>query len=322
MSLAILFPGQGSQKTGMGLDLYEHTVTGKELFDEIDSIAGRKISEIIFRGPDSELNQTKNTQIAILAVSIILSTLIKEKIKDERFQPAAVCGHSLGESTALWYTGILNLKEVISLVLIRGKLMQNAPPGGMAAVLNVPAAKINEILNMPDFKDKLVVANYNSPSQLVISGEKESINKLPEFIKQFNGKTIILPVSGAFHSSLMTSPSEKFNQEINNLLTRKLNNTSIPIYQNTDASASCHPSEIINKLKKQMTSPVYWTQTINNLVKDGVTEVVEIGPGKVLTGLTKKINPNLGLYNINDLASLNEFVKNYGSHVTKTSQVT
>lgn len=313
MSFAVLFPGQGSQKVGMGSDLFEKSNIAKDYFESVDQFLSRKLSHLFIHGPQEELNQTINTQIAIATVSIGLTLVLKEELKKKsiEFLPSATCGHSLGEFTSLWFINLLTDNELMNLVSIRGSLMQNAPPGGMAAALNLDAQTILKIIEENGYKDKIVIANYNSPGQLVISGNKDGITNLSEQIKLKGGKAIILPVGGAFHSPLMKEPSKKFNLEIEkvNLLSKR--ETTIPIFQNYDSKGSKDPKAIIEKLKNQMTSPVLWTQTITNLVNYGVNTVVEIGPGKVLTGLVKKINPNLNCYNISDLESLNDFVTNY-----------
>ncbi len=314
MKFAVLFPGQGSQKVGMGLDLFNESNTAKEIFKKVNSIVGRKISDICFNGTENELNKTENTQISILTVSIVLTILLLERLNTRKlpFNPYGLCGHSLGEFTALWFTGFFTLEQVIKLVSIRGSLMQNAPQGGMAAVLNLEENKIKELIeNNNELKNKLVIANYNTPKQIVISGEKVAIEKSIEIIKANGGKTIILPVSGAFHSPLMAEASKLFTSEIDKLVIQNNIKIKFPIFQNVDGKESQDPTIIIEKVKKQMTSPVYWTQTINNLVKKNVTDYIEIGPGKVLVGLVKKINPNVSCYNICDLASLNEFIELY-----------
>lgn len=313
MRFALLFPGQGSQKVAMGLDLYKETDIGKNLISQVDNLLGRNISNIFLYGPSSELNQTKNTQISIVTISVALILLLKAELKTRNieFLPFACAGHSLGEFTALWFTNILTLEELIKIISIRGNLMQNAPSGGMAAILNTELENIKKILDSEEFKDKVIIANYNSPYQFVISGQKEIITKVCEQVKSIGGKAIILPVSGAFHSMLMEEPSKMFNLELDksNILSKQ--NIKIPIYQNCDGRPTNDPKVINEKIKKQMTSPVYWTQTINNLVNDGVKAVLEIGPGNVLTGLTKKINPNIDCYNIFNLNSLRDFIKNY-----------
>ena len=313
MKLAVLFPGQGSQKVGMGLDLLEKTPLARELFDKVDNITGRKVSEIFLHGPESELNQTKNTQIAIVIISALLTLLLKDELKKKNlnFIPAACCGHSLGEFTALWFCGLLSLDDLIKIVSIRGNLMQNAPTGSMAAVLNLIKEQIESLLSLDDFKNKIIIANYNSLTQLVISGERTAIEEIVPKIKSLGGKAIVLPVSGAFHSPLMDLPSKEFTKELNKLQIGS--NINIPIFQNVDGEPSIDVNQIKEKINKQMTSSVLWTQTINNLAGAGINTVVEIGPGKVLTGLVKKIKPDVDCYNVCDYASLIEFVSVYTS---------
>ena len=307
MKFAVLFPGQGSQKVTMGLDLLDKTPLAKDLFDKVDSITGRKVSEIFLHGPESELNQTKNTQPSIVIVSALLTLLLKDELKKKNvdFLPAACCGHSLGEFTALWFSGLFSLEDLIKVVSVRGNLMQNAPPGSMAAVLNLTKEQI-ESLFTDGLKNKIVIANYNSPTQLVISGEKAAIEEVAPKIKLLGGKAIILPVSGAFHSPLMDIPSKEFSKELDTL--QITSGVNIPIFQNVDGKPSTNALQIKEKIKKQMTSPVCWTQTVTNLSDAGINTVIEIGPGKVLTGLVKKINPNMNTYNIYDYASIMDFV--------------
>lgn len=311
MNIAYVFPGQGSQKVGMGLDLYNETTIGKNLLNQVNEILGRDLSGIILNGPEEELNQTKNTQVAITSISIALISIFEDTLKKKNIKliPSACCGHSLGELTALWYGGLISFEDLIRLVSVRGNLMQGAPSGTMAAILNLEAEKIESLINQDEYKGKIVIANYNSPTQVVISGNKEVFSSIPEKIKSLGGKSIILPVSGAFHSPLMNEPAQIFAKEIEKIDFAKI--CKLPIYQNCDAKDSKEKDIIIPKLKKQMTSPVYWTQTINNLVNSGVTRIIELGPGKVLTGLIKKINPNIICFNINDLSSINNFLEIY-----------
>ena len=304
MKFAVLFPGQGSQKVGMGLDLLEKTNLAKELFEKADNITGRKISEIFLHGPESELNQTKNTQVAIVVISVVLTLLLKDELKKKNFDfmPSACCGHSLGEFTALWFSGLLSFDDLIKIIAVRGSLMQKAPPGSMAAVLNLTVEQIENLINVDNLKNKIVIANFNTPSQLVISGELIAIEEMVPKIKLLGGKAIILPVSGAFHSPLMDVPSKEFAKEFDKL--QIISNPQIPVFQNVDAKSSTDVVNVKEKIKKQMTSSVLWTQTINNFTDVGIKTIIEIGPGKVLSGLVKKINPAIDCYNVCDYTSL------------------
>ncbi len=311
MKYAVLFPGQGSQKVGMGLDCVELPIA-KGLFDKTDKITGQKTSEVFLRGPEAELNQTKNTQPSIVTVSVLLTLLLNEELKKKGFEfaPSASCGHSLGEFTALWLSGLLSIDDLIRIVSIRGNLMQNAPPGAMAAVLNITKEQLQELFVSEKLGNKVIIANYNTPTQLVISGEKESVELLVPKIKSLGGKAILLPVSGAFHSPLMELSSKEFNVELDKV---KILSTNLnpPVFQNVDGELSTDILTVKEKIKKQMTSSVLWTQIVNNLSKAGIKSVIEIGPGKVLTGLVKKINPEIVCYNIDGITSLNEFVSSY-----------
>lgn len=313
MSFAVIFPGQGSQKVGMGLDLYEKSKIAKDLFAKFDKITNRNLTHIFLYGPSEELNQTKNTQVAILAISMALTLELNETFKNKKINMDVhgTAGHSLGEFTALWYSKILETDDVIKIVTTRASLMQKTQEGRMAAVLNLNTDEIQKIIYETNFSGKIVIANYNSSTQHVISGGKDDVIQFTNKIKQVGGKAIILPVSGAFHSALMQDASIIFTKELNKLNILSKEKTKIPIYQNIDGKPSSDSNLIIEKIKKQMISPVYWTQTINNLVKNGVKDVVEIGPGKVLTGLVKKINPEISCFNISDLNSLEDFIHYY-----------
>jgi len=281
---AYVFPGQGAQFSGMGLDLYNQSDIAKELFDSANSILGFKITETMFNGSAEELKQTKVTQPAIFLHSVILA-----KILGDNFKPEMVAGHSLGEFSALVSTGVISFEDGLKLVSKRATAMQKAcdiQKSTMAAVLGLEDSIVEKVCDSID--GVVVAANYNCPGQLVISGEINAINEACEKLKE-NGarRALVLPVGGAFHSPLMSPAKEELEKAIKNTIFHK---PSCPIYQNVTASAVMDENEIKNNLISQLTSPVRWTHTIQQMVEDGASEFIEVGPGKVLQGLVKKIN--------------------------------
>ena len=281
---AYVFPGQGAQFSGMGLDLYNQNDVAKELFDSANSILGFKITEIMFNGSAEDLKQTKVTQPAIFLHSVILA-----KILGNNFKPEMVAGHSLGEFSALVSTGVISFEDGLKLVSKRATAMQKAcdiQKSTMAAVLGLEDSIVEKVCDSID--GIVVAANYNCPGQLVISGEINAINEACEKLKE-NGarRALVLPVGGAFHSPLMNPAKEELEKAIKNTIFHK---PSCPIYQNVTASAVMDENEIKNNLISQLTSPVRWTHTIQQMVEDGASEFIEVGPGKVLQGLVKKIN--------------------------------
>ncbi|MDA9573096.1 ACP S-malonyltransferase [Flavobacteriaceae bacterium] len=281
---AYVFPGQGAQFSGMGLDLYNQSDIAKELFDSANSILGFKITETMFNGSSEELKQTKVTQPAIFLHSVILA-----KILGDNFKPEMVAGHSLGEFSALVSTGVISFEDGLKLVSKRATAMQKAcdiQKSTMAAVLGLEDSIVEKVCDSVD--GVVVAANYNCPGQLVISGEINAINEACEKLKE-NGarRALVLPVGGAFHSPLMRPAKEELEKAIKNTIFHK---PSCPIYQNVTASAVMDENEIKNNLISQLTSPVRWTHTIQQMVEDGASEFIEVGPGKVLQGLVKKIN--------------------------------
>ena len=281
---AFLFPGQGAQFSGMGLDLYNQSDIAKVLFDSANSILGFKITETMFNGSSEELKQTKVTQPAIFLHSVILA-----KILGDNFKPEMVAGHSLGEFSALVSTGVISFEDGLKLVSKRATAMQKAcdiQKSTMAAVLGLEDSIVEKVCDSID--GVVVAANYNCPGQLVISGEINAINEACEKLKE-NGarRALVLPVGGAFHSPLMSPAKEELEKAIKNTIFHK---PSCPIYQNVTASAVMDENEIKNNLISQLTSPVRWTHTIQQMVEDGASEFIEVGPGKVLQGLVKKIN--------------------------------
>lgn len=289
MKKAYVFPGQGSQFSGMGKDLYERSERAKDLFHKANDILGFKITDIMFSGTDDELKQTKVTQPAIFLHSVILASTI------ENFAPDMVAGHSLGEFSALVANKTLTFEDGLRLVSKRAMAMQVAcekNPSTMAAILNLDDAVVEEICGKITAGGNIVVAaNYNCPGQLVISGSIEGINIACEQLKAAGAKrALVLPVGGAFHSPLMESARVELEAAIH---TTSFSNPICPVYQNVNAKAVSDVNEIKSNLIAQLTAPVKWTQTAQQMIADGATQFVEVGPGKVLQGLIKKVNKDI-----------------------------
>lgn len=281
---AYIFPGQGAQFSGMGLDLYENSPLAQELFEDANDILGFSITDTMFEGSAEDLKQTKVTQPAIFLHSVILA-----KTLGDSFQPDMVAGHSLGEFSALVANGALSFEDALRLVSQRAQAMQKAcelQPSTMAAVLGLEDGIVENVCKSTE--GIVVAANYNCPGQLVISGEIEAINTACETLKNEGARrALVLPVGGAFHSPLMEPAREELAAAIENTNFSKPN---CPIYQNVTASAIQDENEIKSNLISQLTAPVRWTQSVQQMITDGATLFTEVGPGKVLQGLVKKIN--------------------------------
>ena len=281
---AYIFPGQGAQFVGMGLDLYEKSAEAKALFEAANGILGFSITDIMFSGTDEDLKQTKVTQPAIFLHSVILS-----KVLGKNFAPQMVAGHSLGEFSALVANGALSFEDGLQLVAKRAAAMQKAcelQPGTMAAVLGLEDAKVEELCATID--GIVTPANYNCPGQLVISGELKAVEAACEKMKEAGAKrALVLPVGGAFHSVLMKPAEEELAAAIEQTTFHK---PLCPVYQNVTTTAVSNEANIKKNLIKQLTAPVKWTQSVQQMIADGATEFIEVGPGKVLQGLVKKIN--------------------------------
>ena len=281
---AYIFPGQGAQFVAMGLDLYEKSAEAKALFEAANGILGFSITDIMFSGTDEDLKQTKVTQPAIFLHSVILS-----KVLGKNFAPQMVAGHSLGEFSALVANGALSFEDGLQLVAKRAAAMQKAcelQPGTMAAVLGLEDAKVEELCATID--GIVTPANYNCPGQLVISGELKAVEAACEKMKEAGAKrALVLPVGGAFHSVLMKPAEEELAAAIEQTTFHK---PLCPVYQNVTTTAVSDENAIKTNLIKQLTAPVKWTQSIQQMIADGATKFIEVGPGKVLQGLVKKIN--------------------------------
>ncbi len=282
---AYIFPGQGAQFVGMGLDLYEKSQIAKDMFQQANDILGFAITEVMFNGTPEGLKETKVTQPAIFLHSVVLS-----KVMGESFRPDMVAGHSLGEFSALVANNSLSFEDGLQLVSQRALAMQKAceiQPSTMAAVLGLADEVVEKIC--ADTAGIVVAANYNCPGQLVISGEVEAINTACEKMKEAGARrALVLPVGGAFHSPLMEPAREELATAIANTV---FNTPSCPIYQNVSTTPILDAEEIKENLILQLTAPVKWTQSVQNMFKDGASVFTEIGPGRVLQGLVRKIEP-------------------------------
>jgi len=281
---AYVFPGQGAQFSGMGKDLYEKYPLAQELFEKANDILGFSITDVMFEGSGEDLKQTKVTQPAIFLHSVILS-----KVLDDAFNPDMVAGHSLGEFSALVANGTLTFEDGLKLVYQRAMAMQKAcdlKPGTMAAVLNLEDSVVETVCE--DTPGVVVPANYNCPGQLVISGEVEAVKLACEKMKEAGARrALVLPVGGAFHSPLMEPAREELAAAIEAATFSK---PICPVYQNVTASAVTDTLEIKKNLIAQLTAPVRWTQSARQMIADGASEFIEVGPGKVLQGLVRKID--------------------------------
>ena len=281
MKKAYVFPGQGSQFTGMGKDLYENSERAKALFDKANEILGFSITDIMFEGSAEELKQTIVTQPAVFLHSVILAEVLG-------VEPQAVAGHSLGEFSALVVAGALSFEDGLRLVAKRAMAMQKcceAQPGAMAAILALEDEVVEQICDQTE--GVVVAANYNCPGQLVISGASESVDAACEKLKAAGARRALrLPVGGAFHSPLMEAAREELEQAIAEV---EFHTPKCPIYQNVDAKPQSDPEQIKQNLIAQLTAPVRWTQIMREMVADGVDSFVELGPGAVLQGMIKKL---------------------------------
>lgn len=300
---AFLFPGQGSQYIGMAKDIFENSVEAKEMIKTAEEATGVSLSHFMFNGPEEQLKQTEITQPAIFVHSVVLTGLIRT------LEPDAVAGHSLGEYSALVAAGAVQFYEAVKLVYHRSKAMQQAGidrPGTMAAVVGLENESLIEICNKASEKGIVQCANFNSPGQIVISGSLDGVRYAMQLAKEAGAKLVKeLVVSGAFHSPLMESAKEKLNLKLE---TTPFYDAKIPVYANVTSKPVKSKNEIKDLLSQQLTSPVLWEDTIRNMAEDGIDEFVEIGPGKVLQGLVKRINPDAKIYGIDKYSDVERFM--------------
>lgn len=304
MKTAFIFPGQASQKVGMGNDLYEGSLLGKEYFNIANTVLDYDIQKIIFKGPEELLTQTRFTQPAIYIVSVILGSLLIEK----GVSPTVVAGHSLGEYSALTIAGSLDFQNGLELVKNRAESMFAADaenPGSMAAIIGLESEVVDELCaayNKPD--GIVVIANKNTPIQTVISGHTNAVKRVVDIAKQRGAiKAILLNVSGAFHSPLMRPAREALAEKINSI---EIRDASIPVYANISAEPVEIAEEIKNCLIKQLEMPVLWSKTIGNMKRNGINNFIEVGPGRVLRGINKRIDHSLSVSNVSTLVELNQ----------------
>ena len=297
--IAFLFPGQGSQAVGMGKDLYDSYTAAKNVFDTADKTLGKSITTLCFEGPDEDLKQTVNTQPSIVTMSIAALESLKSQLD---VSVDYVAGHSLGEYCAMYAAGVMSLETTLKAIQKRADLMGATKGGAMAAVLNASEEALKESLKEASEVGYVDVANYNSPAQVVITGDEKAVAKAGELLLAKGARRVVpLAVSGAFHSKFMENAGHEFEKFTADL---DLSNAEIPVITNVDAEPTTSAADFRVKMPKQIYSSVHWTQTIEKMAADGVEIFVEIGPGKVLAGLNKKIVPEAKVYNVFDKASL------------------
>ncbi len=301
--IAFLFPGQGSQYVGMGKELFDNFKVAKEVFEEADEALQFPISSICFYGPEEELRLTENTQPAILATSIAALRVLETEMG---LEASFTAGHSLGEYSALVASGAISFSEAVKIVKLRGRFMQEAVPvgeGGMAAILGMETEEVEKLCEEAASSEVLSPANFNCPGQIVIAGNLNAVKRAIEIVKRKGKKAILLPVSAPFHSPLMKPAGVRLERELDHISFEEM---KIPVVTNVEAEINTSKERVKPLLVAQVSSPVRWEESMRKMIEEGIEQALEIGPGKVLSGLMKRIDPNIETRNIEDIRTLKE----------------
>jgi [acyl-carrier-protein] S-malonyltransferase len=300
-SIAFIFPGQGSQYVGMGKELYENFSVAKQIFEEADDALRQSISGLCFKGPEEALKLTENTQPAVLTTSIAALKVIQA---EKGLIPSFTAGHSLGEYSALVASEALTFSEAVKIVRLRGKFMQEAVPvgeGAMAAVLGMEREQVEKVCEEVSSGEVLTTANFNCPGQIVIAGHAKAVERAIERIKQEGKKAVLLPVSAPFHSPLMKPAGERLEKALEEI---SITDLKIPVVTNVEAEVNTSKDRVKGLLVAQVSSPVRWEESMRKMIEKGIEQVLEIGPGKVLSGLMKRIDNRIETGNLEDLQTL------------------
>ncbi len=299
--IAFIFPGQGSQYVGMGKELFENFSVAKQIFEEADDVLHFSISALCFKGPEEALKLTENTQPAVLTTSIAALKVLQA---EKGMTPQFTAGHSLGENSALVASGALTFSEAVRMVRLRGKFMQEAVPvgeGAMAAVLGMERERVEKLCEEISSGEVLTPANFNCQGQIVIAGHSKAVERAIERVKQEGKKAVLLPVSAPFHSPLMKPAGERLEKALEEI---SVGDLKIPVVTNVEAEVNTSKDRVKGLLVAQVSSPVRWEESMRRMIEEGIERVLEIGPGKVLSGLMKRIDPRLETANIEDIQTL------------------
>jgi [acyl-carrier-protein] S-malonyltransferase len=300
-SIAFIFPGQGSQYVGMGRELFENFSVAKKIFEEADDTLHFSVSALCFKGPEEALKLTENTQPAVLTTSVAALKVLQA---EKGVAPQFTAGHSLGEYSALVASEALTFSQAVKVVRLRGKFMQEAVPvgeGAMAAVLGMEREQVEKLCEEISSGEVLAPANFNSPGQIVIAGHSKAVQRAIERVKREGKKAVLLPVSAPFHSSLMKPAGERLEKALEEI---SVSDLKIPVVTNVEAEANTSKDRVKELLVAQVSSPVRWEESMRKMIEEGIEQVLEIGPGKVLSGLMKRINSRVETKNLEDLQTL------------------